>query len=80
MEANSLPLEGIRVLDLSRVLAGPYCTLLLSMLGAEVIKVENRGGDEIRDWPPMQNDLGTPFFSMNLNKRGIVIDLNTEAG
>lgn len=80
MESNGLPLAGIRVLDLSRVLAGPYCGTLLSMLGAEVIKVEDKKGDEARQWPPHERDLGTPYLAMNLNKKGMVIDLQTEEG
>ena len=80
MESNGLPLAGIRVLDLSRVLAGPYCGTLLSMLGADVIKVEDKKGDEAREWPPHGRDLGTPYLAMNLNKRGMVIDLQTEDG
>ncbi|MCZ6533050.1 MAG: CoA transferase [SAR324 cluster bacterium] len=80
MESNGLPLAGIRVLDLSRVLAGPYCGTLLSMLGADVIKVEDKKGDEAREWPPHGRDLGTPYLAMNLNKRGMVVDLQTEDG
>ncbi len=80
MNAQALPLAGIRVLDLSRVLAGPYCALLLSMLGAEVIKVEEQGGDESRTWPPLGRDLGSPYLGMNLNKRGIVLDLKSPEG
>lgn len=80
MESDGLPLAGIRVLDLSRVLAGPYCGMLLSMLGAEVIKVEDHKGDESRQWPPIERDLGTPYLAMNLNKRGIVVDLKADAG
>ncbi len=80
MDANALPLQGIRVLDLSRVLAGPYCAMLLSMMGAEVIKVEDRAGDEARTWPPHNRPIGSPFLGMNLNKRGIVVDLKSTAG
>jgi crotonobetainyl-CoA:carnitine CoA-transferase CaiB-like acyl-CoA transferase len=80
MEANGAPLAGIRVLDLSRVLAGPYCGTLLSMLGADVIKVEDKKGDEAREWPPHGRDLGTPYLAMNMNKKGIVIDLSTKEG
>ena len=51
------PLEGIRVVDLSRALAGPYCTALLADMGAEIIKVESlNGGDSARQWPPFQPD------------------------
>jgi len=80
MEIQPLPLEGIRVLDLSRVLAGPYCAMLLSMMGAEVIKVEDRSGDESRMWPPLSREVGSPFMGMNLNKRGIVVDLKSPEG
>ena len=80
MEPQALPLTGIRVLDLSRVLAGPYCGMLLSMMGAEVIKVEDRSGDESRTWPPHSRDVGSPFLGMNLNKEGIVVDLKAAEG
>jgi crotonobetainyl-CoA:carnitine CoA-transferase CaiB-like acyl-CoA transferase len=80
MESNGLPLSGIRVLDMSRVLAGPYCGMLLSMLGAEVIKVEDKKGDEAREWPPRERELGTPYLALNINKKGMVIDLSTEDG
>ena len=78
--AMSSPLSGIRVLDLARVLAGPYCASLLAMLGAEVIKVEGPAGDETRAWPPDNGGLSTPFIALNLNKRGMVVDLKSEAG
>ena len=80
MESNGLPLSGIRVLDMSRVLAGPYCGMLLSMLGAEVIKVEDKKGDEAREWPPHGRELGTPYLALNMNKKGMVIDLQTDEG
>ncbi|MDH4247356.1 MAG: CoA transferase [Deltaproteobacteria bacterium] len=80
MTPTRLPLEGIRVLDLSRVLAGPYCAMLLSMLGAEVIKVEDRQGDEARFWPPQNRGLGSAFLGMNLNKRSIVVNLRLPSG
>ena len=80
MEAHPLPMAGIRVLDLSRVLAGPYCAMLLSMMGAEVVKVEERSGDESRTWPPHNRDLGSPYLGMNLNKRGIVVNLKSPEG
>src|SRR5438552_15427154 len=71
------PLHGIRVLDASRVLAGPFCGQVLGDLGAEVIKVERPGvGDETRSWgPPFAGDLSAYYLSCNRNKRGITLDL-----
>ena len=69
------PLAGLRVIDASRVLAGPYCATLLGLLGAEVIKVEQPGGDEGRVWPPHKGEMGSSFLALNLNKRGLVLDL-----
>jgi formyl-CoA transferase len=76
------PLDGIRVLDLSKVLAGPLCAQYLGDLGAEVIKVEALGqGDETRGWPPFPAPgLGTVFLSANRNKRSIAIDMKSEKG
>src|ERR1700693_4091164 len=71
------PRAGVRVLDASRVLAGPFCGQLLGDLGAEVIKVERPGGgDETRGWgPPWHGDLSAYFLSCNRNKRAITLDL-----
>ncbi|MFT4564099.1 MAG: crotonobetainyl-CoA:carnitine CoA-transferase CaiB-like acyl-CoA transferase [Gammaproteobacteria bacterium] len=80
MADNKAPLAGIKVVDCSRVLAGPYCCELLSLLGAEVIKVENHGGDEGRMWPPHKGDMGSSFLGLNANKRSIAVDLKTPAG
>ena len=82
---NSLPLHGIRVIDLSRVLAGPFATMLLGDLGADVVKVEPPDGDESRGWgPPWWGDPGDRrsayFASVNRNKRSVVLDLRTDAG
>lgn len=76
------PLVGIRVLDLSKVLAGPLCAQYLGDLGADIIKVETVGqGDETRGWPPFPAPgLGTVFLSANRNKRSIAVDLKTEKG
>ena len=75
------PLQGIRVLDLSRVLAGPYCTMVLGDLGADVIKVEPPEGDETRGWgPPFAEGESAYYLCVNRNKRGIVINLKTGEG
>ena len=76
------PLEGIRVLDLSRVLSGPYCTMLLGDLGAQVIKVERPGeGDDTRAFaPPFQGDQAAYFLSINRNKKSITLDMKSERG
>lgn len=69
------PLDGLIVADLSRVLAGPYCSMLLADLGATVIKVESAGGDDTRAWkPPTLNGVSTYYLSINRNKRSIVLD------
>jgi len=78
------PLTGIRVLDLSRVLAGPYCTMVLGDLGAQVIKVESPEGDETRGWgPPFMGGArgeSAYYLCINRNKRSIVVDFRTEEG
>ncbi len=69
------PLDGLVVADLSRVLAGPYCTMLLADLGATVIKVESPAGDDTRAWtPPDRDGVSTYYLSINRNKRSIVLD------
>ena len=70
------PLAGIVVADFSRILAGPYATMLLADLGADVVKVEGPGGDDTRGWvPPSRGDVGTYYLSVNRNKRSIALDL-----
>src|SRR5215475_13964062 len=76
------PLAGLRVIDASRVLAGPFCGQLLGDLGADVIKLERPGGgDDTRGWgPPFVGDFSAYFLSCNRNKRGIALDLSKPAG
>lgn len=76
------PLAGLRVLDLSRVLAGPLCTMVLGDLGADVIKVERPGqGDDTRQWgPPWAGDESAYFLCVNRNKRSVAADLKSDAG
>ena len=78
----SMPLEGIRVLDLSRILAGPFCTMMLGDMGAEVIKVENPvGGDDTRGWPPFYDGGESSYFqSVNRNKKSLTLNLKAEEG
>lgn len=75
-------LNTIKVLDLSRVLAGPYCTMIMGDLGAEVIKVEALGGsDETRGWgPPFKNDVSAYYLTANRNKKSITLDLKSKKG
>ncbi len=74
-------LAGLKVVDLSRVLGGPYCTQILSDHGASVIKVEPPGGDETRSWgPPFVGDTASYFLGVNRNKRDIVVDLSKPEG
>ena len=76
------PLDGISVVDFSQILAGPFCTMLLADMGAEVIKVERpNGGDDTRRFgPPFINGEGAAFLSLNRNKRSIVLDMKSEQG
>ena len=74
------PLSGITVVDLSRILAGPYCTFLMAELGARVIKVEPPGkGDDAREYGPFKNGVSTYFSSVNRGKESIALDLKSEA-
>jgi crotonobetainyl-CoA:carnitine CoA-transferase CaiB-like acyl-CoA transferase len=75
------PLTGVRVLDLSRVLAGPFCSMILADLGAEVIKVEENGqGDQTPTIPPFKAGESHYFLAINRNKRSVAVDLKTPAG
>lgn len=74
-------LAGLKVIDLTRVLGGPYCTMILSDHGAEVIKVEPPQGDEVREWgPPFQGDAASYFIGVNRNKKSIALDLAKPSG
>jgi crotonobetainyl-CoA:carnitine CoA-transferase CaiB-like acyl-CoA transferase len=80
MDQVSGPLAGLLVADFSRVLAGPYCTMILGDLGAEVIKVEGPGGDDTRHWmPPVREGISTYYLSVNRNKRSIQLNLRDDA-
>ena len=76
------PLSGIRVVDLSRILAGPLCTMVLADLGADVVKIERPGeGDDTRHWgPPFAGEDAAYFLSLNRNKRSVAVDLATDEG
>jgi crotonobetainyl-CoA:carnitine CoA-transferase CaiB-like acyl-CoA transferase len=74
-------LDGVRILDISRVLSGPYCTMTLADLGAEVIKVEPPGGNETRTWPPFYSNGESGYYlALNRNKKGMVLDLKHPEG
>src|SRR3954471_8818903 len=80
VESRPGPLEGLLVADFSRVLAGPYSTMLMADLGATVIKVESPAGDETRTWrPPEREGISTYYLSINRNKRSVVLDFNDAA-
>ena len=90
MAGSEGPLSGVKVLDLSRILAGPTCTQLLGDLGASVLKIENpvSGGDDTRAWGPpfakdpqgQDTDLSAYFMAANRNKRSVAVDITTDAG
>ncbi|MGB1251827.1 MAG: CaiB/BaiF CoA transferase family protein [Candidatus Promineifilaceae bacterium] len=81
LNSNSI-LEGIRVVDLTRVLTGPFCAMMLGDMGADIIKVERKGsGDDTRKWgPPFVEDESAYFLSINRNKRSITLNLKSEEG
>ncbi|MGN6284894.1 MAG: CaiB/BaiF CoA transferase family protein [Afipia sp.] len=80
-QAATGAMAGLRVIDLSRVLGGPYCTQILADHGADIVKVEPPAGDETRDWgPPFHDDDAAYFIGTNRNKRSIGIDLASEGG
>jgi len=74
------PLRGVRVIEFCQVAAGPFCGMLLSDMGADVIKVESPSGDSMRAWPPLRGEDSENFASVNRNKQSVVLDLKTEYG
>jgi len=75
------PLDGVRVIDLTRILAGPFGSMILGDMGADVIKVEEPGtGDDTRQWPPFVGGEATYFMSVNRNKRSITLNLKSSKG
>ncbi|MBS0222745.1 MAG: CoA transferase [Proteobacteria bacterium] len=75
MESMTTALEGLKVLDFTEYGAGPFCSMMLGDLGADVIKVEPPRGDAIRQWGPMQEGISAPFMQLNRSKRSVVLDL-----
>ncbi|GAB3933346.1 hypothetical protein GCM10027614_04080 [Micromonospora vulcania] len=76
VQQSAGPLAGLLVADFSRILAGPYATMLLADLGAQVVKVESPGGDDTRTWmPPTRDGVSTYYLGINRNKRSIALDL-----
>ncbi|HKB12971.1 MAG TPA: CaiB/BaiF CoA-transferase family protein [Vicinamibacterales bacterium] len=75
------PLDGIRVVDLTRVVAGPFATMMLGDMGAEVLKIEEPAhGDDSRGWGPFINGVGAFYYELNRNKKSVALDLKTPAG
>lgn len=78
---NTGPLDGVRIIDMTSVVMGPYATQILADFGADVIKVESPAGDTTRKVPPMRHEgMGSTFLHANRNKRSIVIDLKQPDG
>ena len=81
MPISRKPLAGVRVVDLTRVLAGPFCSMILADMGAEVVKVEEPGkGDDTRSWPPFKGGESTYFMSVNRGKLSLTLDLKSSGG
>lgn len=76
MDSSSLPLDGVRIIEVCNVAAGPFCGMLLADMGADVIKVEHpEGGDTLRSWPPINQGFSENFASLNRNKRSVTLNL-----
>ena len=80
MLESQLPLHGVRVVEFCSTAAGPYCAMLLSDLGADVVKIEPPAGDGLRQWPPLSQGFSENFASVNRNKRSVVLDLKSPEG
>ena len=77
----SLPLEGVRVLELARTIAGPFCSMTLADMGADVVKIEEpERGDETRAMAPLWNGEGAIYLAVNRNKKSVAVDLKSDAG
>lgn len=80
MPSSNLPLQGVRVIEVCNVAAGPFCGMLLADMGADVVKVEHpQGGDTLRSWPPITDGYSENFASLNRNKRSVTLDLKKPA-
>ena len=77
---SGLPLSGVRVIDLTRILSGPFCSMILGDLGADVIKIESRAGDHVRGQGEKVDGFSWYFASFNRNKRSVVLDLRLPEG
>src|SRR3954454_16714523 len=75
------PLSGLRIIDLTRVVAGPFCTMMLGDMGAEVLKIEEpRHGDDSRAWAPLVEGEGSFFLALNRSKKSVALDLKSPDG
>lgn len=79
-EAPKKPLDGVRVIEMGQLLAGPFCGTLLAYYGAEVIKIEPRGGDPIRTWRETRDGVSYWWYSLGRNKKSVTLDLKSEKG